>query len=357
MLAQGRLTPSVAGRETSNMKRAWIRSLGIASAVAVSISIAGRTMGATVAPPKAATDAPVLSPSFADSLRASIEDERRDADDFYRTSPQSPLAAVARADFKKDGGWLTIGSAASCDLVLKDPMVLPLHARVRVAGEGFRVEAIPNGATVRVNGRDTTAADTAPTWLPFGRYRVRLSYQNAPALIACETGRAEQANFAGLDWWPVDFAYRFVTALEPEAHSDTIFVESTNGPPRAAERAGRFAFRIGGKMQRLAAYRLLEPGVAKNSVSVFFRDGTSGKGSYGMGRYVDAEKLPDGRYVLDFNRATNPYCAYTPYFNCPIPPKENRLAVDIPAGQAYSGVEHETAGSPHDAAAAKEGAK
>jgi uncharacterized protein (DUF1684 family) len=50
--------------------------------------------------------------------------------------------------------------------------------------------------------------------------------------------------------------------------------------------------------------------------------------------------------VLDFNRATNPYCAVTPYFNCPIPPKENRLSVAIPAGEAYSGEDHADAGTP-----------
>ncbi len=288
----------------------------------------------------AATDAPPVSSGIADSLRAAIEDERRDADAYLRTSPQSPLAAVSRADFPKDGGWLSSGSAPGNDLVLNDPQVLPRHARVRVQGTGFRVETVAPGASVRVMGRDTTASDAKPSWIVVGRHQVRLSYQNAPALIACDPGGPAQKEFAGLTWWPVDFAYRFVTALEPAERADTVYVESTNGPPRPAARAGRFAFTIDEKTYRLAAYRLLEPGVAPNSVSVFFRDGTSGKGSYGMGRYLDAEKLPDGRYVLDFNRATNPYCALTEFFNCPIPPKENRLSVAIPAGEAFSGEAH-----------------
>jgi uncharacterized protein (DUF1684 family) len=325
-----------------DLPRFSLAAMLLAAACATACA-ADAALAKTVAPPP--TDAPPLSPGVADSLRAAIEDERRDADEFYRTSPHSPLAAVARADFGKDGGWLTIGRAPGNDLVLDDPLVLPNHARVKVAGTAFRVETTAPGATVRVLGNETAAADAPPTWIGVGRHQVRLSYQNAPALIACDPGRPQQKEFAGLAWWPVDFGYRFVTTLETGPREDTVYVESTNGPPRPAARAGWFTFRVGGKTQRLSAYRLLEPGANASQLSVFFRDGTSGKGSYGMGRYVDAQKLPDGRYVLDFNRATNPYCAVTEFFNCPIPPKENRLTVSIPAGEAYAGPAH--AGTEH----------
>ena len=64
-----------------------------------------------------------------------------------------------------------------------------------------------------------------------------------------------------------------------------------------------------------------------------FRDATSGKDTYGAGRYVEAEALGNGRYLLDFNRAYNPYCAYNDDWRCPLPPAENWLKVAIRAGE------------------------
>jgi uncharacterized protein (DUF1684 family) len=108
---------------------------------------------------------------------------------------------------------------------------------------------------------------------------------------------------------------------------------------------GWFEFEVAGKRQRLAAVRLLEPGVGEDDLSIFFRDATSGKGSYGMGRYVDPERLPDGRWVLDFNLAYNPACAVSPYYNCPVPPPENVLEAAIRAGEAYAS--HDPEGEAH----------
>ena len=64
-------------------------------------------------------------------------------------------------------------------------------------------------------------------------------------------------------------------------------------------------------------------------------DATNGKGSYHGGRYVDVVRQDDGRYLVDLNLAYNPSCAYSPFYNCPIPPKENRLAAKIPAGESW----------------------
>ena len=66
---------------------------------------------------------------------------------------------------------------------------------------------------------------------------------------------------------------------------------------------------------------------------IIFRDATSGKETYGVGRYVYVARTPDGKTILDFNKAFNPLCAYGPLFFCPIPPKQNHLPVPIPAGE------------------------
>jgi len=75
----------------------------------------------------------------------------------------------------------------------------------------------------------------------------------------------------------------------------------------------------------------------RNELSFIFRDLTAGKETYGSGRFLDTELGKDGAVVLDFNKAYNPPCAFTPYATCPLPPKENRLAVRIEAGELNYG--------------------
>jgi len=141
------------------------------------------------------------------------------------------------------------------------------------------------------------------------------------------------AEFKGLEYFPVDLSYRYTTALVPNSRPDTVIILSTRGNQRRALRAGWFDFQVAGKRCRLEADRLLEPGVGENDLAVFFKDLTSGKETYGMGRYVDPERRPDGRYVLDFNLAYNPACAFSDDYNCPVPPKTNALKVAIRAGE------------------------
>ena len=81
-------------------------------------------------------------------------------------------------------------------------------------------------------------------------------------------------------------------------------------------------------------------GVGERDLSVFFRDETTGKDSYEVGRYVEPERQADGTYVLDFNNAYNPACAVSPHYNCPIPPKYNKLKVAIKAGEKDAKYQH-----------------
>ncbi len=108
---------------------------------------------------------------------------------------------------------------------------------------------------------------------------------------------------------------------------------STLGYRRRALRLGWFEAARDGQPIRLVAHRLLEPGVGEASVSIFFRDQTSGHDSYGVGRYLDPRPLGGDDYELDFNRAYNPLCAYSPHYNCPLPPRENLLPVAVLAGE------------------------
>jgi uncharacterized protein (DUF1684 family) len=170
------------------------------------------------------------------------------------------------------------------------------------------------------------------------RFYLRLSHQNYPAIIVFDRKMNGLEKFRGLKHYRVDLNYRYAVSLTPNPAPDTVVILSTRGNQRRALRVGWFNFMVGDTKCRLEAVRLLEPGIDEKDVAVFFTDPTNGKDTYPLGRYVDALPLPGstGKYLLDFNLAYNPACAYSQHYNCPIPPKENHLTVAIPAGEQDS---------------------
>ena len=276
----------------------------------------------------------------AESLKAAYATDRADTEKSLRESPTSYFAAVARKDFEERTS-LVLGRDPACDLRVDDPEVAPRHLRVTVAGDSFHVEALDDTATFRPRGKDATRdARLAPGMVQIGRFMVRLSHQRYPALIVFDPRSPDFARFHGLDWYAPDLAYRFVVPLTPNTKADTSIIMSTRGNARRAVLAGWFDLRVLGKAVRLEAHRLLEPGVDEQSVSIFFRDATTGRETYGVGRYLDPERLPDGRWLVDFNYAYNPACAVSPHYNCPIPSKANTLKVAIRAGEKDSHYSH-----------------
>lgn len=137
--------------------------------------------------------------------------------------------------------------------------------------------------------------------------------------------------FAGLAYYPVDLALRFAGLVRaPYAGSGTesFTIPTSDGRMRSAWRVGSFSFRVADHDLSLTAYDL-----GAGSLFVPFKDLTSGRETYGAGRYLDVEPEPDGTYILDFNLAYHPFCAYSPDYSCPLTPDENRLSVRIAAGE------------------------
>lgn len=276
-----------------------------------------------------------LSATAAAAVIAEIDKGRADARRSLQTSPTSYLAAVDRTDF---GGrkTLTVGRAPGNDVTLPDPEVAPQHLRVTVDGDQFRVEAVDPVARFTVGKNPTRAAVVGPSAIQVGRYMLRLSHQRFPAIIVFDPHSPRLKKYKGLEYFPVDLAYRFELPLELNPKMEPVVIMSTLGNQRRGVKVGWFDFTIGSRAYRLEATRLLEPGIGEDDISVFFRDATSGKESYKIGRYLDVKKLRSGKYVLDFNLAYNPACAYSPLYNCPIPPKANTLNVAIRAGEMDS---------------------
>ena len=276
-----------------------------------------------------------LTPGAAAAVTREILAARAESEHALRTSPTSYLATVDRRDFG-DKATLTVGRAADNDLRIDDASISGHHLRVTVAGDRFEVRAVDPQASFTVGRESKRDAVVAPGTLGVGRFVLRLSHQRFPALILYDPRSPRLAAYKGLAYFPVDLAYRFELPLTPNPTPETVVIMSTRGNPRRAERAGWFEFYVGDTPCRLEASRLLEPGVGEGGLSVFFRDATSGRESYELGRYVEATRLANGNYLLDFNAAYNPACAFSPHYNCPIPPKGNTLAVAIRAGEKDS---------------------
>jgi uncharacterized protein (DUF1684 family) len=137
--------------------------------------------------------------------------------------------------------------------------------------------------------------------------------------------------FAGLRYFPIKPAYRVAARLERIDPPQPAYLRTNRDNQAEMRYLGDLVFSIGRRKHRLRVYHAT--GSASTSVFIPFRDRTSGQESYGPGRYLTLDLTEDDRYELDFNRAFNPYCAYTDGFECGFPPPENDLSFRVPAGE------------------------
>jgi uncharacterized protein (DUF1684 family) len=154
---------------------------------------------------------------------------------------------------------------------------------------------------------------------------------------------AQRASFDGLSYFPEDEAWRVRAELQTEGvdRDERIVMQTTTGGEEVYRRAGVVHFDVDGEQAQLTLYASDDA----HDLFVPFRDATSGKESYGAGRYVEVEPPgPDGHVVVDLNAAYNPFCAYNPEWSCPIPPGENWLRVAIRAGERSFPGAHEVPG-------------
>ncbi|MGV8923383.1 MAG: DUF1684 domain-containing protein [Thermomonas sp.] len=156
-----------------------------------------------------------------------------------------------------------------------------------------------------------------------GGHRLRVKHADADTRL----------HFAGLDYWPAQKDWQVQARFIPNPPGKTMPIANIIGSTDEMANPGVLEFERGGKTFRLEA---LDEG--EGTLFLVFADRTSGHGSYGAGRFIDAP-MPDaqGHVVIDFNQAYNPPCAFTPFATCPLPPPENRLDLAVEAGEkAYA---------------------
>jgi hypothetical protein len=142
----------------------------------------------------------------------------------------------------------------------------------------------------------------------------------------------QRAAFQPLPYYPIDEQYRVPAALRVSRGDEIIEMSTSTGKPRRMRRIGTLAFTLKGQPLTLTAFAELDDSALRR-LFVPFGDLTSGMDTYQGGRYLDLDLKGSGVYDLDFNRAYHPYCVFNPEYECPVPPRENRLKVPILAGE------------------------
>lgn len=152
---------------------------------------------------------------------------------------------------------------------------------------------------------------------------------DADSPIPCEN----KDSFAGLRYYPVDRRFRFRVQLRRYDAPEVITMITSLGSQQQFIRVGFFEFLVKGIACRLQVYKSAKPRGPEERLFIPFRDKTSGIETYAAARYIDIPENEKGTYELDFNKAYNPYCAYTEAYVCPLSPTENWLTVEIRAGE------------------------
>jgi len=247
---------------------------------------------------------------------------------------------------RRDHGWLTLSGLgwlkAGVNRVGSDPesdVVLPrgpLHVgTLTVTPHGARAsgswqhEGRPVDDLLLVDDRDGQQ-----TLLELGSLRLCLIERGGRlALRTWDLDAPARRDFAGVDHWPVDPAWRIEGRFEATP-GRTLAVPDVLGTVDDEESPGDVAFEIGGATHRLQGL----PGGPTGELWLVFGDVTNGHETYGGGRFLyTAPPAADGSVVVDFNRAYNPPCAFTAFATCPLPPPENRMDLAIEAGEKSYG--------------------
>jgi len=146
--------------------------------------------------------------------------------------------------------------------------------------------------------------------------------------------KESRAAFKGLNYYPPDEEYALPALFTPFENPQKVKIQTTKSNDiRTMLKYGELAFVINETEHKLTVYKHTEP-EHEHLFFVPFKDATNGRETYEAGRYIDLEEQSGSdEYLLDFNRAYNPYCAYNSKYSCPLVPSENVLKIGIPAGE------------------------
>lgn len=255
-------------------------------------------------------------------------------DEAYRTSPTSPLAGLSRYELsetvpvyfeKKDTGieW----SLEKADRTL-----------FYLVNEGEQWTWGALGHEVRVSREDSDvpsgAVLNAGDQLKAGRFTVAFyPSANSVTVLVFDPDTQRIKDFKALDRYEANRKFALMAIIERFETPKQLEMITARQQFKKQYRYARLHFEIDGTTLELVAFKSALEGEGSDGLFIPFADKTSGKHTYGGGRYLMVKEPPEGDKVLvDFNLVTNPLCSYADIYNCILPPQENRLRVPILAG-------------------------
>lgn len=137
----------------------------------------------------------------------------------------------------------------------------------------------------------------------------------------------QKQGFSGLKYFPENEGLRLHVEVEKHPDQEHLQMQTSTGDVQTYTRFGQFKFDVAGEEAALTIY------ANEHGYFLPFVDALAGDETYGAGRYLEPEQQSNGEFLIDFNMAYNPYCAYNEAYSCPIPPAENRLKVAVRAGE------------------------
>ncbi len=260
----------------------------------------------------AAASAPYATGTQA-QLPPDLARERAAYASWLATAPVSPYAALA---LQPVGRGITLGSG---------------DGDIPVAGLGWYRVTEDQGLLRLWDGTSSRPLRRGrPT--PLGGYTLLAGGPAGRAVVALfGPARAVPAP----DYYPYAPEARLTEKLEPPERRGSFVTLGLDGMETEAVEAGFFPVRIGSARARLRVYQLRETSGEEVELYIYFRDQTNGRGTYPAGRFVELLPAGSGRFLLDFNRARNPFCAYSSVYPCPAPWPGNGLSFEVRAGERY----------------------
>ena len=240
------------------------------------------------------------------------------------------------------GGNNTIGSAKGNDVVLAKG---PARLGTISLKNGKATIDLDSRSGATIDGKKVKSAELLddshekPTTVAFGTASFYVIDRNGKKALRVKDSAAEtRTHFLGIDSFPIDPSWRIEASWEPFQPAHSLEIPTVLGTVDKMPVPGKAVFTRDGKTYTLLP--VLEDPKA-NEVWFIFADRTSGKETYGAARFLYADMPRDGKIVIDFNKAYNPPCAFTPYATCPLAPPENRLDLAVTAGEKkYRGGHH-----------------
>jgi len=251
------------------------------------------------------------------------------------------------ANLKKETGWLTVaglfwlkegvntvGAGEEFDVRLTDNFKKGKFGQIEFHN-GAAVLKVENGVEAQSDGKSVSTVDLVsdekgkPTEIRTGTQMFYLIKREERFGIRLKDSNSEaRRNFKGLHWFPIDEGWKVTAQFEPFPEPKEIAVPNVLGGNFKMKSPGMLKFSLNGK-----EYRLQPVDEGDGTLFIIFRDKSSENETYRSGRFLYAEKPVNGAAVLDFNKAENPPCAFTPYATCPLPPPGNSLDLEIKAGE------------------------